>query len=47
VLTGFKTGSLIVYEAAGNAASRASGIKQYSYPFNTLDLIPRPKPLRR
>lgn len=37
-------GSFIVYGVVGNAASRASGVKQYSYPFRTVDLIPSPNP---
>ena len=35
-------GSFIVYGAVGNAVSRASGVKQYSYPFRPVDLIPNP-----
>jgi len=37
-------GSFIVYGAVGNAVSRASGVKQYRYPFNAVDLIPNPNP---
>jgi isoquinoline 1-oxidoreductase beta subunit len=37
-------GSLIVYGAVGNAVSRASGVKQYSYPIKALNLIPSPNP---
>jgi isoquinoline 1-oxidoreductase alpha subunit len=43
-LTGTKFGSLIVYGAVGNAVSRASGVKQYSYPIKALNLIPSPNP---
>jgi hypothetical protein len=37
-------GSFVVYGAVGNAVSRASGVKQYRYPFRPIDLIPSPNP---
>ncbi|HEY7066655.1 MAG TPA: molybdopterin cofactor-binding domain-containing protein [Chloroflexota bacterium] len=37
-------GSLVLYGALANALSRASGARQYSYPFRAVDLIPSPNP---
>ena len=37
-------GTIVVYGAVGNAVSRASGVKQFHYPFEEVDLIPSPNP---